>query len=52
MICRNGVIYSDLLNRLNEKSEVIKGIARNASLENPAQMKANYEKVFNYLRRN
>lgn len=27
-ICKNGVIYSDLINRLNGKNDVLKGINR------------------------
>jgi hypothetical protein len=29
-ICKNGVIFSDLLNKLNGKEDIIKGINRKA----------------------
>lgn len=47
-ICRNGVIFSDLLNRLSGKSDVIKGINRQA--KTISHIKANYFKIFNYLK--
>ena len=48
MYCRNGVLFGDLINRLQGRDEVIKGIHR--APKNMAAINANYEKVLGYLK--
>ena len=47
-ICRTGVLFCDLVNRLEGRTEVIKGIERNP--KNRTQALANINKVLEYLR--
>lgn len=47
-VCRTGVLYADLVNRLEGKSEVIKGIERNP--KNRTQALNNLTKTLEYLR--
>ena len=47
-ICRTGVLFCDLVNRLEGRSEVIKGIERNP--KNRTQALANINKVLEHLR--
>ncbi|OMJ89094.1 hypothetical protein SteCoe_8816 [Stentor coeruleus] len=47
-ICRTGVMLCDLVNRLEGRSEIIKGIERNP--KNKTQALANINKVLEYLR--
>jgi hypothetical protein len=47
-ICRTGVLYADLVNRLEGKSEVVKGIERNP--KNRTQALSNLNKTLEYLR--
>ena len=47
-ICRTGVLYADLVNRLEGKSEVIKGIERNP--KNRTQALSNLTKTLEHLR--
>ena len=47
-ICRTGVLFCDLVNRLEGRSEVIKGIERNP--KNRTQALANLNKVLEHLR--
>jgi len=46
-ICRDGVIFIDLLNRLEGKHETIKGVNRKP--ENKTHVIANYQKLNNFL---
>ena len=46
--CRNGVLFGDLLNRLNGKEEVIKGL--NRAPRNLTSINANFDKVLTYLK--
>jgi hypothetical protein len=47
--CRNGVLFSDLLNHLaGSRDEAIKGLNRNP--RNLSSVNGNFEKVFNYLK--
>lgn len=46
--CRNGVLFSDLLNRLQGRGEVVKGI--NRVPKNMTMIGANWDKVLGYLR--
>lgn len=47
-ICRTGVLFCDLVNRVEGKAEVIKGIERNP--RNRTQALANINKALDYLR--
>ena len=47
-VCRTGVLYADLVNRLEGKAEVIKGIERNP--KNRTQALSNLTKTLEYLR--
>lgn len=47
-ICRTGVMFCDLVNRLEGRTEIIKGIERNP--KNRTQALANINKVLEYLR--
>ena len=47
-ICRNGVIFIDLVNRLEGKNDTIKGISRHPQTK--TKVNVNYSKVFTYLR--
>ena len=47
-ICKNGVIFADLINRLEGKNDTIKGITRHP--ETKTQINVNYSKTFSYLR--
>lgn len=47
-ICRTGVLYADLINRLEGRSEVIKGVERNP--KNRTQALSNLTKSLEYLR--
>lgn len=46
-ICRNGVIFADIINRIESKNEVLTGIARKP--KKTAEIHANYTKVFDFL---
>ena len=46
--CRNGVLFGDLLNRLNGREAPIKGMNRNP--KNLSVITANFDKAFSYLR--
>lgn len=46
-ICRNGVIFADIINRMESKNEVLTGIARKP--RKTAEIHANYTKVFDFL---
>ena len=47
-ICKNGVIFADLINRLEGRNDTIKGITRHP--ETKTQINVNYSKAFSYLR--
>ena len=49
-ICKNGVIFADIINRLEsrQKSDVLKGITRKP--KKPAEIHANYTKIFDYFK--
>ena len=47
-ICRNGVIFFDLLNRLSGREEVLKGALRNP--KNAREIKHNYRRVLDYMK--
>ena len=47
---RTGVIFADLINRLNGRNEVITGIYRNPPKGNTSQIQANFTKVMNYFK--
>lgn len=46
--CRNGVLFGDLINRLQGRDEVIKGIHR--APKNMTAISANFDKVLGYLK--
>ena len=48
-ICRNGVIFADIINRLEsrDKADILKGIARKPKKQ--AEIHANFTRVFDYL---
>lgn len=47
-ICKSGVIFADLINRLETRgSEVVKGIQRKGN--NQSFIRTNYSKIFDYL---
>lgn len=48
-ICRNGLIFSDLLNKLEGRQEVIKGIIRNN--DSKGNINANYLKIMHFLQK-
>ena len=48
MYCKNGVFFCDLVNRLNGKHPIIKGIER--APKNTTTILANLTKVFEYFR--
>ena len=48
MYCKNGVFFCDLVNRLNGKHPIIKGIERTP--KNTTTIMANLTKVFEYFR--
>ena len=48
MYCKNGVFFFDLVNRLNGKAPIIKGVDRNP--KNVTSILANLNKVLEYLR--
>jgi len=43
-------MYADLINRLNGRNEVIKGIYRNPPKGNYVQLQANYKKIMKYFK--
>lgn len=47
-LCTNGVLFCDLLNRLEGRTEVIKGVERNP--KNRTSVQANFTKALTYLR--
>jgi len=47
-LCTNGVLFCDLLNRLEGRTEVIKGVERNP--KNRTSVQANFAKALAYLR--
>ena len=47
-LCTNGVLFCDLLNRLEGRTEVIKGVERNP--KNKTSVQANFSKALVYLR--
>jgi len=47
-ICKNGLIFVDLINRLESKHDTIKGINRNP--KNKSYVNSNYHKVMEYLK--
>lgn len=47
--CRNGVIFFDLINKLNGRNPVLKGVQRNP--KNITCITANFAKVLGYLRK-
>lgn len=47
-ICRNGVIFIDLINRLEGKHDTVKGVTRHP--QSKTQINVNYSKVLSYLR--
>lgn len=46
--CRNGVLIFDLVNRLNGKHDILKGLDRNP--KNISSIVSNFNKVLEYLR--
>jgi len=48
--CMSGVMFCDLINRLNGKDEVIKGVNRNPPKGNTSQIQANFNKVMGYFK--
>jgi len=46
--CRNGVLISDLLNKIAGKTVAIKGISRNPT--SITAISANFDKIMSYLR--
>ncbi|EAR85796.2 hypothetical protein TTHERM_00312780 (macronuclear) [Tetrahymena thermophila SB210] len=48
-VCKNGVIFLDIINRIQGKGDTITGINRNT--KNMSQIRANYTKLFYYLRK-
>ena len=46
--CRNGVLYGDLLNRLNGREEVVKGL--NRAPKKLTSINANFDKTLSYLK--
>jgi len=46
-ICRNGVIYADIINRLEPRGEILKGIARKP--KKSAEIHANFQKIFDFF---
>jgi len=48
MYCKNGVFFCDLINRLNGKHTIIKGIDRNP--KNMTSIIANLNKILDYFR--
>ena len=47
-VCRNGLLFVDIINKLEGKNEVIRGI--NRSSKSRSQVNSNYLKVLEYLR--
>ncbi|KAM3133327.1 hypothetical protein pb186bvf_014620 [Paramecium bursaria] len=47
-ICKNGVIFFDLINRLSGREEALKGAIRNP--KNQGQIKQNYRRVLEFLK--
>jgi hypothetical protein len=47
-ICKNGLIFVDLINRLESKHDTIKGINRNP--KNKSYINTNFQKLMDYLR--
>ena len=47
-VCKNGLVFVDLINRLEGRNEVIKGINRNS--KSKSQINTNYLKVLDYLK--
>jgi hypothetical protein len=48
LYCKNGVFFSDLINRLNGKAPIMKGIDRNP--KNITSILANVNKILEYFR--
>lgn len=48
LICKSGVIFADVINLLEGKSEPVKGIQRKPTSE--VQIRQNYTKVFQFLK--
>jgi len=49
-ICRNGVIFADIINRIEGRNhKVIKGINRNTKKD--SYINANYKKIFGFLKK-
>lgn len=48
LYCKNGVFFCDLINRLNGKHPIIKGIDRNP--KNMTSILANMNKILEYFR--
>ena len=48
--CRTGVIFGDLINRLNGRNEIIKGMHRNPPKGNMSQIMANFNKIMDYFK--
>ena len=46
-ICRNGVIYADIINRLEPRGETLKGISRKP--KKTAEIHANFQKIFDFF---
>lgn len=46
-ICKNGVIFADIINRMESRHEVLTGINRKP--KKTAEMHANYTKIFDFL---
>ncbi|KAL4432084.1 hypothetical protein ABPG74_014338 [Tetrahymena malaccensis] len=47
-ICKDGIIFADIINLMEGKNQIIKGLERKPKKE--AQITANYLKIFNYLK--
>jgi len=47
-VCRNGLIFIDIINRLEGRNEVIRGISRNS--KSKSQINSNYLKTLDYLK--
>lgn len=48
IICRNGVIFADIIERISGKKNELKGILRKPS--NLSQINANFQKIFSHFR--
>ena len=47
-VCKNGLIFIDIINRLEGRNEVIRGISRNSKTK--SQINSNYLKTLDYLK--